>query len=63
MWPLDAGKLCHALGVEIGSANLDPRDIPAIETVLGRVLNGPTGQVSDPGPTGQSKWMSETRLD
>ena len=28
-----------------------------------RVLNGPTGQVSEPGPTGQSKWMPETRLD
>jgi len=29
----------------------------------GRVLNGPTGQVSEVGPLGQSKWMSETGLD
>jgi len=28
-----------------------------------RVLNGPTGQVSEVGPLGQSKWMSETGLD
>jgi len=28
-----------------------------------RVLNGPTGQVSEVGPLGQSEWMSETGLD
>ena len=39
---------------------LDRDDEPE---AMDRVLNGPTGQVSDPGPTGQSKWMSETRLD
>jgi len=33
--PLSANELCHALGVEIGSADLDPQNIPAIETLLG----------------------------
>jgi len=33
--PLNVGELCHALGVEIGSTNLDYQNIPAIETVLG----------------------------
>jgi len=33
--PLNANELCHALGVEIGSIDLDPHNIPAIETLLG----------------------------
>ena len=33
--PLNANELCHALGVEIGSTNLDSQNIPAIETLLG----------------------------
>jgi len=32
---LDTNELCHALGVEIGSADLDPANIPTIETLLG----------------------------
>ena len=32
---LNTNELCHALGVEIGSTELDPRNIPAIETLLG----------------------------
>jgi len=31
--------------------------------VKARVLNRPTGQVSEVGPLGQSKWMSETGLE
>ena len=27
--PLQAQELCHALGVEIGSADLDPENVPA----------------------------------
>ena len=33
--PLKANELCHALGVEIGSADLNFQNIPAIETLLG----------------------------
>ena len=33
--PLYASELCHALGVEIGSTDQNPRNIPAIETLLG----------------------------
>ena len=33
--PLNANELCHALGVEIGSIDLDSQNIPAIETLLG----------------------------
>jgi len=33
--PLNANELCHALGVEIGSTDLDYQNIPAIETLLG----------------------------
>ena len=32
--PLRAEELCHALAVEIGSADLDPDNIPAIRTLL-----------------------------
>ena len=33
--PLKARELCHALGVEIGSPDLDSDDVPSIETLLG----------------------------
>ena len=36
--PLNASELCHALGVEIGSTDLDPQNIPAIEILLGASL-------------------------
>jgi len=36
--PFQAEELCHALGVEIGSADLDPEDVPALRTVLASCL-------------------------
>src|ERR1700712_3916612 len=36
--PLRAEELCHALEVEIGSANLDPENVPAIQTLLASCL-------------------------
>ena len=33
--PLKADELCHALGVEIGSPNLDEDNVPSISTLLG----------------------------
>jgi len=36
--PLRAEELCHALGVEIGSGDLDPENIPALRTVLASCL-------------------------
>jgi len=35
---LYAEELCHALGIEIGSTDLNMRNIPAIETLLGCCL-------------------------
>ena len=32
--PLRVDELCHALGVEIGSPELDPGDVPSIMTLL-----------------------------
>jgi len=32
--PLEADELCYALAVEIGSPNLNPGNIPSIETLL-----------------------------
>ena len=32
---LNASELCHALGVEIGSTDLNSQNIPTIETLLG----------------------------
>ena len=32
--PLNNNELCHTLGVEIGSTNLNSQNIPAIETLL-----------------------------
>jgi len=36
--PLLAEELCHALGVEIGSTDLDPENVPAIRTLLSSCL-------------------------
>ena len=36
--PLRAEELCHALGVEIGSTELDPENIPALRTLLASCL-------------------------
>ena len=36
--PLRAEELCHALGVEIGSADLDPEDVPALRTLVASCL-------------------------
>jgi len=36
--PLRAKELCHALGVEIGSTDLDPENIPSIRTLLSSCL-------------------------
>ena len=36
--PLRAGELCHALGVEMGSADLDPENIPVLRTLLSSCL-------------------------
>ena len=33
--PLNASELCHAMGVEIGSTDLNSQNIPTIETLLG----------------------------
>ena len=33
--PLNANELCHAMGVEIGSTDLNSKNIPTIETLLG----------------------------
>ena len=33
--PLKADELCHAIGVEIGSTDLNSQNIPTIETLLG----------------------------
>jgi hypothetical protein len=36
--PLRGEELCHALGVEIGSGDLDPENVPALRTVLASCL-------------------------
>ena len=36
--PLRAEELCHALGVEIGSVDLDPEKIPMLRTLLASCL-------------------------
>ena len=33
--PLNSDELCHAIGVEIGSADLDAGNVPSIETLIG----------------------------
>jgi len=44
--PLRANELSHALGVEIGSADLDPENIPALRTLVSSCLGLVTVEVS-----------------
>src|SRR5207302_7952049 len=44
--PLRAEELCHALGVEVGSADLDDENIPAIETLVASSLGLVTVEAS-----------------
>ena len=44
--PLRAEELCHALGVEIGSADLDPENVPALRTLLSSCLGLVTAEAS-----------------
>ena len=46
--PLWVEELCHALGVEIGSANLDPENAPALRTLLVSCLSFITIEASSP---------------
>ena len=44
--PLRANELCHALGVEIGSANLDPENVPVLRTLVASCLGLVTVEAS-----------------
>ena len=44
--PLRAQELCHALGVRIGSADLDPENVPALRTLLSSCLGLVTVEAS-----------------
>ena len=44
--PLEVNEICHALGVEIGSTDLNPQNVPAIETLLGCTLGLVTVEAS-----------------
>ena len=44
--PLRAPELCHALGVELGSADLDPENVPALRTLLASCLGLVTVEAS-----------------
>ena len=44
--PLRAPELCHALGVEIGSADLDPENVPALRTLISSCLGLVTVEAS-----------------
>ena len=44
--PILAQELSHALGVEIGSADLDPENVPAIQTLLASCLGLVTVEAS-----------------
>jgi len=44
--PLLAQELCHALGVEIGSADLDPDNVPALRIVVASCLGLVTVEAS-----------------
>ena len=44
--PLRAQELCHALGVEIGSTDLDPENVPALRTLLASCLGLVTVEAS-----------------
>ena len=44
--PLQAEELCHALGVEMGSSDLDPENVPALRTLLASCLGLVTVEAS-----------------
>ena len=44
--PLKAGELCHALGVGLGSTDIDRGDIPAVRTLLASTLGLVTVEAS-----------------
>ena len=44
--PLRAEEICHALGVEIGSADLDPENVPALRTLIASCLGLVTVEAS-----------------
>ena len=44
--PLRAEELCHALGVEIGSSDLDPENVPTLRTLLSSCLGLVTVEAS-----------------
>jgi len=44
--PLGAQELCHALGVEMGSTDLDPENVPALRTLLSSCLGLVTVEAS-----------------
>jgi len=44
--PLQARELCHALGVEIGSADMDLENVPALRTLVSSCLGLVTVEVS-----------------
>ena len=44
--PLRAQELCHALGVEIGSTDLDPENVPALRTLVSSCLGLVTVEAS-----------------
>ena len=44
--PLQASELCHALAVEFGSVDLDPKNVPALRTLLASCLGLVTVEAS-----------------
>ena len=44
--PLGVEELCHALGVEIGSTDLDPENVPTLRTILSSCLGLATVEAS-----------------
>ena len=44
--PLGVEELCHALGVEIGSVDLDPKNVPTLRTLLSSCLGLVTVEAS-----------------
>ena len=46
--PLKVEELCHALGVELGSPDLDHENIPALQTLLASTLGLVTVEASSP---------------
>jgi len=63
--PLHTSELCHALGVKIGSTDLDLENVPEIRTILGCSLGliVVEAQCSEPsgGPTGTAGIMPRRR--